>query len=161
MLPTKAERIKSLTKPQGRVGVRKFNKADDLIDEVYCDICNGASRSDVLKKITEGTYKNCERKFSKATAQKYYSVAMKRFAVNTDIKLEEMRNVFFSRYEAVLEQCIKNGDMFNARATLDSMAKIFGVGQTPQTAIQINSDKENGVTINFGFKTQEENIYGD
>ena len=42
--------------------------------------------------------------------------------------------------------------MFNARATLDSMAKIFlGIRDGNHTNIQVNSDKDGGITINFGF----------
>lgn len=157
LLPHKADRIKSLSKPQGRVAVRKYNELDNLIDEVYCDICNGVSRSDVLMKLMECGYKHQEKGVTKSTASRYYYIAMKRFAVNTDIEHKQLKDIFFSRYETILEECMKNGDMFNARATLDSMAKIFGVEQkTPETAIQINNSTD-GVTINFGFdKTNED-----
>ena len=58
--------------------------------------------------------------------------------------------MFYARYETVLAECMKRNDMFNARATLDSMAKIFlGIRDGNQTNIQVNSDKDGGITINF------------
>ena len=32
--------------------------------------------------------------------------------------------------------------------------KLGGINDKPQTAIQINSDKENGITVNFGFSSE-------
>lgn len=60
--------------------------------------------------------------------------------------------MFFGRYESLLADAVKKGDLYNARGILDSMARIFGVEKkdAPQTAIQINNNKE-GITINFGF----------
>lgn len=134
----------------------KYNKADDLVSLVYVDIANGVSRSDCLEKLKQGTYGN--KPYKARQAALYYNAALDRFAVDTDIEAERLRNLFYGRYEALLEECIKKGDMYNARGILDSMSRIFGVEKkTPDTAIQINSDKENGVTINFGFESKDEN----
>lgn len=128
----------------------KYNKADDLVSLVYVDIANGVSRSDCLEKLKQGLYGN--RPYSPRQSASYYTAALDRFAVDTDIEAKKLRDLFYGRYESILEECIKKGDMYNARATLDSMARIFGVEKkTPDTAIQINSDKDNGVIINFGF----------
>ena len=52
---------------------------------------------------------------------------------------------------------MKKGDIYNARGILDSMSRIFGIEKkTPDTAIMINSDKEGGVTVNFGFGKADE-----
>jgi len=134
-----------------------YNKADDLVSLVYVDIANGVSRSDVIQKITKGVYDGMERPLAKRTAANYYNAALDRFAVDCDIEAERLRNMFYGRYESLLEECIRKGDMYNARGVLDSMSRIFGVERkTPETAIQINSDKENGITINFGFNKEEE-----
>ena len=64
--------------------------------------------------------------------------------------------MFYGRYESLLADAIEKGDIYNARCILDSMSRIFGVERkTPDTAIQINSDKENGITINFGFQKDD------
>lgn len=135
-----------------------YNKADALVELVYCDIANGVSRSVIIDKIAKGVYDCMERPLAKRTAHEYYNAALDRFAVDTDIEAEKLRKMFYGRYEALLEECIKKGDMYNARGILDSMSRIFGVERkTPDTAIMINSDKEGGVTVNFGFDKKDEN----
>ena len=127
-----------------------YNKADDLVSLVYVDICNGVSRSDVIQKLQLGEYGNKPIKARQSAY--YYNAALDRFAVDTDIEAEKLRDMFYARYETILAECMKRNDMFNARATLDSMAKIFlGVRDGNQTNIQVNSDKDGGITINFGF----------
>lgn len=131
----------------------KYNKADDLVSLVYVDIANGVSRSDCLQKLRLGEYGN--KPYSPRQSATYYNAALDRFAVDCDVEAEKLRNLFYGRYESILEECIRKGDMYNARATLDSMARIFGVERkTPDTAILINSDKENGIKINFGFNDE-------
>lgn len=132
----------------------KYNTADETVTAVYVDIANGMSRSDCLEKIQQGLYGN---KPVKARQSAYiYNAALDRFAVDCDVEAERLRNVFYGRYESIFQQCIDNNDMYNARATLTDMARIFGIERkTPDTAIMINSDKENGVTINFGFDKNE------
>lgn len=127
-----------------------YNKADDLVSLVYVDICNGVSRSDVIQKLQLGEYGN--KPYKARQSAYYYNAALDRFAVDTDIEAEKLRDMFYARYETILAECMKRNDVFNARATLDSMAKIFlGVRDGNQTNIQVNSDKDGGITINFGF----------
>lgn len=134
-----------------------YNKADALVELVYCDIANGVSRSVVIDKITKGAYEGMERPLAKRTAAVYYNAALDRFAVDTDIEAEKLRKMFYGRYEALLEEAVKKGDIYNARGILDSMAKIFGIERkTPDTAIQIVNNKE-GININFGFDNNNEN----
>lgn len=132
-----------------------YNKADDLVSLVYVDICNGVSRSDVLQKLQLGEYGN--RPYKPRQSAYYYNAALDRFAVDTDIEMEKLREVFYSRYETILAECMKRNDLFNARATLDSMAKIFLGVKDNQTNILVNSDKEGGITINFGFQNNDNN----
>lgn len=134
-----------------------YNKADDLVEQCYIDIANGVSRSVVIDKITKGVYEGMERPLAKRTAAYYYNAALDRFAVDTDIEAEKLRQMFYTRYETLLEEAVKKGDLYNARGILDSMSRIFGVEKkTPDTAIMINSDKEGGVTVNFGFEKKDE-----
>ena len=75
--------------------------------------------------------------------------------------MEKLKDVFYSRYETILAECMKRNDLFNARATLDSMAKIFLGIRDNQTNIQVNSDKEGGITINFGFQNNNDIVDGE
>lgn len=134
----------------------KYNKADALTSLVYCDIANGMSRSDIIEKITNGLYEGMERPLKPRQAAYYYNAALDRFAVDCDVEAEKLRNMFYGRYETILAECMKNGDAFNARATLDSMARIFLGVDKQQTNIQINNNKE-GITVNFGFSKDNNN----
>ena len=137
-----------------------YTKADDLVSLVYVDICNGVSRSDVIQKLQLGEYGNKPIKARQSAY--YYNAALDRFAVDTDIEAEKLRDMFYARYETILAECMKRNDVFNARATLDSMAKIFlGVRDGNQTNIQVNSDKEGGITINFGFQNNNDIVDGE
>ena len=131
----------------------RYNKADELVELVYCDIANGVSRSVVIDKIMKGLYDN--KPVGARQSAEYYNRALDRFAVDTDIEAERLRKMFYGRYEALLEEAVKKGDIYNARGILDSMAKIFLGVDKQQTNILINSDKEGGVTVNFGFKSDE------
>lgn len=135
-----------------------YNKADDLVSLVYVDICNGASRSDVIQKLQLGEYGNKPIKARQSAY--YYNAALDRFAVDTDIEAEKLRDMFYARYETILAECMKRNDVFNARATLDSMAKIFlGVRDGNQTNIQVNNNSDGKVVVTFGFgenKTEDD-----
>ena len=130
-----------------------YDKADALVEKVYCDIANGVSRSVCLQKLQMGEYGN--KPYKKRQSAYYYNMALDRFAVDTDIEAERLRNMFYGRYESLLEDAVQKGDIYNARGILDSMAKIFLGVDKQQTNILINSDKEGGVTVNFGFGQDE------
>lgn len=155
-LPSKKQRKakKGLAKVGILENMDEYNKADDLVSLVYVDICNGVSRSDILQKIQNGIYGNNPIKYRQSV--NYYNAALDRFAVDSDIEAEKLRQMFYGRYEALLETAIKKNDLYNAKGILDSMCRIFGIERkTPDTAIMINSDKEGGVTVNFGFKKDD------
>lgn len=155
--PSKKER-KAKKTPTSRgmpTLTEKYNTADETVTAVYVDIANGMSRSDCLEKIQQGLYGN--RPVKARQSAYIYNAALDRFAIDCDVEAERLRNVFYGRYESIFQQCIDNNDMYNARATLTDMARIFGIERkTPDTAIQINSSQENGITINFGFDKKAE-----
>ena len=133
----------------------KYNKADRIIDQIYCDIANGVSRSTIIKKLEVCDYEGQDKSL-KRQAHRYYNAALDRFAVDCDIEAEKLRQMLWGRFEAVFEEAIKKNDLYNARGVLDSMARIFGLEQkTPTTAIQINSGGDSGLTVNFGFSKEE------
>lgn len=148
----KSKKVRKAKKTPAKNGMptltEDYNKADDLVSLVYVDICNGVSRSDVIQKLQLGEYGNKPIKARQSAY--YYNAALDRFAVDTDIEAEKLRDMFYARYETILAECMKRNDVFNARATLDSMAKIFLGVRDNQTNIQVSS-KDGGITINFGF----------
>ena len=134
-----------------------YNKADALVDLVYCDIANGVSRSEIIQKITKGVYDSMEKPLAARTAAYYYNAALDRFAEDRNIEAEKLRDMFFGRYESLLQEAVKKGDLYNARGILDSMARIFGVEKkdAPQNAVQIINNKE-GIKVSFGFNNDDD-----
>jgi len=148
-LQKKKERRISSTEGIARKEVEMFNSADEIVELVYTDICNGVSRRDCQKKLTLGEYGN--KPISTRQAQYYYKAALDQLAENTDIEAKRLKDVLWSRYESLLETAIRKDDIYNAKGILDSMAKIFGLEQkTPTTAIQINGGDEK-IVVNFGL----------
>lgn len=131
----------------------EYTKTEMIIDDVYADIANGMSRSEIQKKLMFGLYPDQEGKeMKRRNAQDYYNAALDRFAIDTDIEADKLRKVFYGRYEGLLEEAIKKGDLYNAKGILDSMARIFGIErQMPANAIQINGKDDGKIEINFGF----------
>lgn len=148
-LQKKKERRISSVEGIARKEVEMFNSADEIVELVYTDICNGVSRRDCQRKLTLGEYGN--KPISTRQAQYYYKAALDQLAENTDIEAKRLKDVLWSRYESILETAIRKDDIYNAKGILDSMAKIFGLEQkTPINAIQINGGDEK-IVVNFGL----------
>ena len=148
-LQKKKERRISSAEGIARKEVEMFNSADEIVELVYTDICNGVSRRDCQKKLTLGEYGN--KPISTRQAQYYYKAALDQLAENTDIEAKRLKDVLWSRYESLLETAIRKDDIYNAQGILDSMAKIFGLEQkTPTNAILINGGDEK-IVVNFGL----------
>lgn len=159
LLPSKVKRYKRGTTFAERAQSALFNKADDILDCCYCDICNGVSRSDIIQKLMDGVYEPMKGKGkSYRQANEYFNCALDRMHYNTDIEHAELKDIFYNRYESLLETAIKKGDVYNAKGILDSMAKIFLGMDKQQNNIQINNSAD-GITIRFGFeKEEDENV---
>ena len=153
-----SKKVRKAKKHPTAMGVPTFteiyDKSDATISAVYADIANGVSRSDCLQKIQQGMYGNNP---VKARQSAYiYNAALDRFAVDCDVEAEKLRNMFYGRYEALLEEAVKKGDLYNARGILDSMSRIFGIERKqPDTQVNIQNNAE-GIKISFGFNNENE-----
>lgn len=156
LLPSKLQRFKRGQTFAERAQSALFNNADDILDLVYCDIANGVARSDITQKLMKGFYEPQKRGMTYRQAQEYYNCALDRMHFNTDVEHQRLKDIFYARYEGLLETAIKKGDVYNARAVLDSMAKIFLGMDKQQNNIQINNNKD-GITIHFGFSKDDDN----
>ena len=157
----KSKSTRKAKKTPGTMGMptltEKYNKADALVELVYIDIANGVTRSECIKKITLGAYDGMEKPIKARQAANYYNAALDRFAVDTDIEAERLRNLFWGRYETLYADAVKKGDVYNARGVLDSMSKIFlGIDGKNKASIEVKNNNGD-VKITFGFDTGEEN----
>ena len=153
LLPSKLQRYKRGESFAERARSTLFNQVDDVLDEVYCDICNGVARSDIVQKLMKTQYESQsgqQKNMTYRTANEYYNCALDRMHFNTDIEHARLKDIFYNRYESLLEAAVKKGDIFNAKGILDSMSKIFLGGDATKNKIEINS-KDGQVVIKFGF----------
>lgn len=160
LLPSKLQRYKRGGSFAERARSTLFNQVDDVLDEVYCDICNGVARSDIVQKLMKTQYESQsgqQKNMTYRTANEYYNCALDRMHFNTDIEHARLKDIFYNRYESLLEAAVKKGDIFNAKGVLDSMAKIFLGMDKQQNNIQINNNKD-GITIHFGFVKDDDDI---
>lgn len=155
MLPSKLQRYKRGVTFAERARSALFNNADDILDLVYVDICNGVARSDITQKLMNGFYEPQKRGMKYNQAAEYYNCALDRMHYNTDVEHARLKDIFYTRYESLLETAIKKDDIYNAKGILDSMAKIFLGMDKQQNNIQINNNSD-GITIKFGFTKDDD-----
>jgi hypothetical protein len=156
--PTYSQRKKSKLKESGGLKFENWLKVDKIVDEVYVDLVNGLTKSDIIQKLQEGLYTLQKGKGVKPrTGIEYINAAQQRLAFDFEKDAEKLRADLYSKMMAVYADCMAANDRYNALNALDKLMKLTGVANDkPSTAIQINSDKEGGVTVNFGFDKKED-----
>ena len=149
-LPNKKDRKPKLYSTSKGITIKnkEYYEAEEILDQLYCDICNGVSKSDCMQKLSSGVY---GKELKPRNAADYYNAALSRLEYNADIEAKQLRDLLYNRYETVLEECMKRGDVFNARATLDSISKIFLGVKDNQTNIQVNNNSDGKIVVTFGF----------
>lgn len=155
LLPSKVKRYKRGHTFLERAHAEMFNRVDDILDEVFVDVCNGVSRSDITQKLMNGVYEHQKKGITYRQAQEYWNTALDRMHYNTDIEHARLKDLFYNRYESLLETAIRKDDIYNAKGILDSMAKIFLGLDSKQNNIQINNNSD-GIVIKFGFADEGE-----
>lgn len=135
-------------KKGGKNRVQLYKQVDELVDLLYYDICNGLSRSEIIQKLMQGLYDGHKAK-SHQQAYNYLEAAENRVAFNKMENEQALKATLYTRYEALLEQAIKDGDNFLGKSILDSMSRLC-ISNTPNTAVQINSGNEK-LEVKFGF----------
>lgn len=132
--------------------VEAYNKTDEIISLVVCDIANGVSRSDCVQKLQLGMYNNNPLK--KRQSEYYYKAAMDRIRADRETEVEKLKDMLYTRYESLFADSVEAGDRSTAKSILDSIAKIFIGTDQKNTNIQVNANKE-GIKISFGFANDE------
>ena len=135
----------------------RWLRADKIVDEVYVDLCNGLTKSDVIQKMSEGLYENQNGKGIKVrTAIDYLNAAQQRMAYDFESQAEEMRADLYTKLLSVYADAVQKNDRYNAIQAVQTIMKLTGVAlDKPQNNIQVNANKE-GIQISFGFKKDEE-----
>lgn len=153
-LPTFKERRAA---KKGGTNFERWLRADKIVDEIYVDLCNGLTKSDVIQKMSEGLYENQNGKgIKERTAIDYLNAAQQRMAYDFESQAEEMRADLYTKLLSVYADAVQKNDRYNAIQAVQTIMKLTGVAlDKPQNNIQVNANKE-GIQISFGFKKDEE-----
>lgn len=151
-------KVKASLMPSGVPRVSRKNKeayerTESLIEEIYVDISNGESKSNILRKIKLGLYNaQDENKPPKDHNFPYevYDAAMSRILEDYNIKKDEMKALVFSQFLEVYRESVTLGDHHAALRALENIGKMVGAYDDKGSA-QIQVNAVDGVKITFGF----------
>lgn len=155
---------KHLLPPEDRKSVTnptKFKKSESILADIYADMGNGFTRSEVKAKLMEGLYEAQKGKAIKdCQASAYVRTVEERLRQDFENQRGELSNKIALAYLTVYQDALKDKDRMNANKALDGLAKLIA-GNTPQTAIQINGTKDGSVMVNFGFSMPTSDVDAD
>ena len=117
-----------------------------LTAEIVADIVNGTSKYDVFEKLRLGVYEFQDHPYGQTSCYLWWNKALERLKFSNEQDVSEKRAILWNRYEEVYKESIESGNIMNARATLDSMAKTFGLQDAEKKEISVSDFK-----IEFGF----------
>lgn len=153
-LPNKKDRENKFFHPVYKMGsnsLKEYQRIEDLLEEVVCDVINGKSKSDILLKAQNGLYENQKKGVTYQRATEYYNAALSRLEVDEPDK-NNARQILYGMYLNIYREQMEEGNLVGAKQTLDSLTKLMGLDKPDsQTNVQINSN-DNKVEIKFGFQ---------
>jgi hypothetical protein len=152
------EERKKARKAKSPVKIAKWDAADKIVGLVYCDLINGLSTSDIIDKFAQCLYEGQEKPIKMRTAQDYIRAARNRMELDFQYEADQLRHDLYAKMLAVYADAVEHNDRYNALIALDKIMKLTGCAvEKQQNNIQLNATSS-GVTINFGFKKDEENV---
>ena len=124
-----------------------------ITEQMYTDMVQGANRLLLLRNYLAGKYGNDisgDVGADEAGFDLLYKEVLQHFKRDVESLPEDERNKLLSRYLAVYKMAMDGGNARDARATLDSIAKVQNM--VGDKSITVKNDKENDVIeIKFGF----------
>lgn len=134
-----------------KVKGKDYEKTEQLISLVMCDIINGVSRSDILTKLKEKMYENQKQAYKEHSALEYYYVALNRIKEDREENIDNLKGLLYSQYYQLFNESMEAGNTLTAKSVLDSIAKIFLGDNKNNIQITTTNNDENKVEIKFGY----------
>lgn len=125
---------------------KKAVRRNLLTEEVAADIVNGVAKSDILTKLQSNIYQYQDMPYSVVQSYRWYNWAVERIQQDSDDRMEVKRDILWSRYQQIYQDALESGQLGVAKATLDSIAKVFGLQAPEQKEITLKEAE-----IKFGF----------
>ncbi len=133
----------------------RWLRTDDIVDQIYCDMVNGKTCSDIILKLKNCQYDGQLKPVKDRIARDYYIAAKSRLKYDFEADMKDLRADVYAKLLAIYADAVENDDRGNALGALDKILKLGGIDK-PQTAIQINGGEDGGITVNFGFSSEKE-----
>lgn len=153
-LPTFEQRKKAKLE-ESNFNYTRWLNVDEIISDIYVDMANGYTNSDILEKLTKGLYEGQKKPLGVRTAHEYMAAARDRMHYDFEAQAKVLREDLYNKLISVYADAVQNNDRYNALIALDKIMKLTGVGlDKPQNNIQVNANKE-GIKISFGFTNDE------
>ena len=143
-------------KTTSRTAAAQFKRVDTIIDQIYCDICNGLTRDDIISKVVNSLYEGQRGKPKRDTAIDYYTAAIARIRGNMDEIDKSLAATLYTRFEMLFNESLKNGDLRLSRDILNDMSRIFGPERDKTLTVQADTN-EKVIRISFGFSDDTKN----
>ena len=155
-LPTYEQRKAAKAKKSGGKMALSWIRADEMVGEIYVDLCNGLTKSEIIEKVTNGLYENQTKPLSVRSAGDYLDAAYRRMHYDFESKAEDMRADLYSKLMTLYHYAIMANDRSNAIQVIDRIMKLTGcaIEKGQQNNIQVNA-ASSGVTVNFMFPNEE------
>ena len=141
-------------KTTSRTAAKEFKRVDTIIDQIYCDICNGLTRDDIISKVVNRMYEGQRGKPKRETAADYYCAAIRRIQGNMDEIDKNLAATLYTRYEMLFNESLKKGDLRLSRDILNDMSRIFGPERDKTLTVQADTN-EKVLRISFGFSNDD------
>ena len=143
-------------KTTSRTAAKEFKRIDSIIDQIYCDICNGLTRDDIISKVVNRMYEGQKGKPKKNTAVDYYCAAIRRIQGNMDEIDKNLAATLYTRYEMLFNESLKTGDLRLSRDILNDVSRIFGPERDKTLTVKADTN-EKVLRISFGFSDDTKN----
>lgn len=126
----------------------------DVLERLYCDICNGYPRFQLKIKLEQDSYELGTDKLSGKSHDMYIKEAYDMCKVEKQEELDQLRDIQYNRLLTVYNDAIENRDRQSAVAAIREMNKIYGV-EAPVKK-EIKAEVEQIITLDFGFEYDED-----
>ena len=158
-LPKKSERkVEATYHPIYKMATpnkKEFERVEEVLDNVVCDIVNGLSKSDIFFKLRDAKYPNMKKGLSEFTTKEYYEAAMSRLSLDRDRDEEQIKNTIYAQYLNLYREAMEEGSNSQAKAILDSLVKLYGFDRKPVQNVNIEA-KDGNINVSFGFENNDD-----
>lgn len=126
----------------------------DVLERLYCDICNGFPRFQLKLKLEQDEYKLGTDKLKRSSHERYIKEAYDMCKIGKQEELDELRDIQYNRLLGVFNDAVESHDRMSAVAAIREMNKIYGV-EAPVKK-EVKAEVEQIITLDFGFDYDED-----